>query len=196
MPGGSRDQSTGELCDGRDNDCDGTTDDGSIQQLCGTVPNASLRCSGSACSISSRVSSAYADMDDAWQTGCECALSGQSVIRTGKIAPAGDVDWYRVHATHFNAVGPGDAYHLQVTFAPDGNPGGQFVIDVYDDNCTTLPQATCESGGNGTGRTQYDRAVDFFTGSGTLKSFPTNSAWRLHPAPRASRRVDSLRRIP
>jgi hypothetical protein len=29
-----------------------------------------------------------------------------------------------------------------------------------------------------------------------LKSFPTNSASRLHPAPRASRRVASLRRIP
>jgi hypothetical protein len=29
-----------------------------------------------------------------------------------------------------------------------------------------------------------------------LKSFPTNSASRLHPAPRASRRVGSLRRIP
>jgi mercuric reductase len=29
-----------------------------------------------------------------------------------------------------------------------------------------------------------------------LESFPTNSASRLHPAPRAPRRVDSLRRIP
>jgi hypothetical protein len=31
---------------------------------------------------------------------------------------------------------------------------------------------------------------------GVLESFPTNSASRLHPAPRASRRVASLRRIP
>jgi hypothetical protein len=71
-----------EVCDGRDNDCNGTVDDGCAfandPGNCGTYgnvcrfPNAGARCVGGACALGA-CDAGFKDLDDAGADGCEYA---------------------------------------------------------------------------------------------------------------------------
>ncbi len=149
---------TTELCDGADNDCNGTTDDLDANVVCpgqnpGAGQVAGWSCSGS-CSITA-CTAGWGDVDGTPANGCECGgldslgktcgaatlqsvSLGATVDVTGKLESATDADWVRFDFT--NRVAP-TTYHPRVEFVDSG--GGQFGMDVSG-SCGTF--ATCADG--------------------------------------------------
>ncbi|GEM_PF-2172611 len=149
-----------EICDGKDNDCNGNTDEGSINVLCPPPPYSSTECSQGACIISA-CSSGYYDVDQIYSTGCECqadsndlngvgntcegSLAIQSefvdssqtyVDITGKIVPINDEDWYRVVARDdidADRNNGGDNFHFAVYFL--NNPDNAYQLEVRENDC-------------------------------------------------------------
>ncbi|RLB57933.1 MAG: hypothetical protein DRI34_06400 [Deltaproteobacteria bacterium] len=63
-----------EICDGVDNDCDDSTDEGDLEQLCPSPYGAdAVACSEGACEFSCR--EGFHDVDQDWANGCECHVS-------------------------------------------------------------------------------------------------------------------------
>jgi hypothetical protein len=116
-PGGSLDQSTTEICDQLDNDCDGYTDEeGDVGQ--DTTPNECM---------------------DAAELGSIVENDPKNEIFFEEyIWPGDDVDWYEINAiddynqeTSSNC----DKFHFKVQFVD--NPDGRFRIRVSEKNCTS-----------------------------------------------------------
>lgn len=149
-----------EICDGKDNDCNGNTDEGSISILCPSPPFAVPVCDGGKCKISS-CTAGYYDVDMLYQTGCECQVdthdlqgvgntcegaiaiqsefvdSAQNYVDiTAKIIPQNDEDWYRVVARddiNADRTNGGDNFHFAVYFLD--NPNSAYQIEIRENNC-------------------------------------------------------------
>jgi hypothetical protein len=155
--------SQAEVCDGKDNNCNGQTDEMNPTTACaaqypGAANVSSWGCS-SACQIAT-CASGYANIDGAIANGCECStdqyanvcasastlsvalgtVAGSPVVMTGGIETAGGSDY--VKFTFPPRAIPG-VWHPTIKLANDGS--GQFAMDVQS-ACGT--NATC---GVGTG---------------------------------------------
>ena len=186
-------------CDGTWGDCNGNVVDGCEVDLdsspancssCGFVcnlPNSNEICVGGMCDVGSCLSGFY-DVDGNPTNGCECAddshanicsgaedlgslSNGASVNRTGKVAPSGGSDYFRVG---FNNTGRGPGQGVpRVRFTT--NEGNVFRMEVTA-NCSAGASA-CGSGGNASSITDWqfqDNASSGITGysiNGT--SWPT-----------------------
>lgn len=151
-----------ECCNGADDDGDSLIDEGTAEELCGTIDNGSPRCDNLAgCSIDD-CSAGFADLDGEFGTGCECGIepsetesalcddaidigtladSGEMAEISGVIAPVGDSDWFRVTATD-SADTTCDTYHFRAQFT--SNPGNQYTMAVMRGGC--LGTSVCDSG--------------------------------------------------
>ncbi|MBW1807653.1 MAG: putative metal-binding motif-containing protein [Deltaproteobacteria bacterium] len=112
MPGGSNDQSSVEICDLKDNDCDELTDEGLEGDQ---APNE--------CTIAEDVGALPDD--------------GSSQIISGNLWPPGDEDWYKVLATDDvleDLEDNCDRFNFKIRFLE--NPGGNMLIDVYAESCS------------------------------------------------------------
>ncbi|MBN1770669.1 MAG: hypothetical protein JXB32_05365 [Deltaproteobacteria bacterium] len=173
-----------ETCNGIDDDCDGVTDDDppAPASLCPTPPGGTAGCVDGVCRMTS-CDPGYADADGSIANGCECAVEASEATGggsctaaidlgdfpdsdsdrtiTGKIAPAGDVDWYRIRAVDL-ADTSCDEFNLDIRFTTGGNPGGVFRIDVNRGTCGTVEPACATNISD-----RYSWYTDFREGSGT-----------------------------
>ncbi len=124
--GGTQDQSRAEQCNGWDDDCDGSTDNGDDQALCQPLPDHVVRATcarpAGACQVANPLSDCdrgWWDFNGVWADGCEVRLdngadvgntcaaaaaldtlsdaaAGSQITVSGNLVPAGDEDWYRV----------------------------------------------------------------------------------------------------
>jgi Putative metal-binding motif len=152
-----------EICDNKDNNCNGQTDEMNPTPACSSQnPMAggvsTWSCTMGTCQISTCAVGA-ADIDGAQGNGCECATDQHAnscvaaaslsvpagsagVNMLGKIEAAMGSDWIT-----FNFIAPavlGTAYRPKVQLV--NNAGGQYAMDVMAD-CMSL--ATCNDGGSG-----------------------------------------------
>jgi hypothetical protein len=167
-----------EICNGSDDDCDDTIDNGSPTTLCSPAPpHATPACTGGSCTIGS-CDSGYYDADLIYTNGCECtpettepsstacgsaynlgsfADTGTTTTFSGNIVPDGDSDWYRFTATD-TADTTCDSFDVVVAFT--SNPGSVFRIDVYRASCSD--GSPCLNEAN-----QMEWYTNFRSGSGT-----------------------------
>jgi hypothetical protein len=111
MPGGSNDRSTAEVCDERDNDCDGLTDEELEADQAQNSCNMALDLGG---------------LPD----------NGSQRMITGNLWPPGDEDWYRITATDdvTEDLEDGcDQFHFKAIFI--SNPLEELQMDVYEGEC-------------------------------------------------------------
>jgi hypothetical protein len=151
-----------EICDAKDNNCNGQTDEMNPTPACASQnPNAqfvsSWACTSGACQISI-CQVGYADINGAAGDGCECSTDqyanqctlanavsvpkGGTVNMVGKIESSMGSDWLT-----FNFIAP---QTLGVPYAPKiqlvNNAGGQYAMDIMSD---CMKVATCNGAGMG-----------------------------------------------
>jgi hypothetical protein len=164
-----------EVCDGVDNDCNGTADDGALATLCpGTIAHATWACELGQCVIGA--------CDPGWShyppslpqsSGCPCAVDAKepndscatatasgsvtdanttALLLKGRLSSESDEDWYSFDAVDFDE-GTTNSYHVRIVFtAPTNN--GEFVFDVIrGDQCKTIDA-------NHSNLVEYDWCVD------------------------------------
>ncbi len=141
-----------ELCDGKDNDCDGDTDEGEAATSCGIVSHGTTACQNG-CIITGCENGFY-DLNNAYIDGCECTIesgeapsqtcdsatasgefgdNGTSNNATGRIVPLGDVDWFKFRAVDGPDANSCDRFHVRVRFLK--NPSNAYMFDVYWGGC-------------------------------------------------------------
>ncbi len=166
-----------EHCNGVDDNCNGTTDDGDPVQMCGNVANGSPACTQGHCVAV--CNTGYYDVNQNLGDGCECqwdaydstgnntctkavdlgtlsdAGSGSTYTVNGRIVP-GDEDWYKFTFTDSTDTGtfaaPGNdrfAIRVRITSPTDGS----LRVNVYRNNCNT--QIQCTSGSFNATDTQW-----------------------------------------
>jgi hypothetical protein len=150
-----------EICDGKDNNCNGQTDEMNPTPAC-TSQNpmaqfvSSWACNAGSCSIA-QCQSGYADIDGAQGNGCECATDqyantcsnagavsvpkGGTVNMVGKVESANGSDWLTFNFVVPAALGQSYAPKIQLV----NNAGGQYAMDVQND-CAAI--AACNGAGS------------------------------------------------
>ncbi|GMV38865.1 MAG: hypothetical protein AMXMBFR64_05810 [Myxococcales bacterium] len=154
-----------EICDGKDNDCDGETDEGNALEMCGTVKNGAAACVAGACVVG-KCDGGYYDIDFDIQTGCECKAnivenSGptcEKAVDLGTLTDKGitlapnvqgnavysdESDWYVFKGTDGPDAAGCDSYHVRVRFL--NNPLNAYTFDVYRGSCAAANQL-CKQG--------------------------------------------------
>jgi len=145
-------------CDGLDNDCDGTPDNGNPSTMCPLGANVmTTACSAGTCVITA-CASGYGDLDGAFSNGCECAPDGyeqnnscagsydlgneldnddnDDITVTARLSFDGDVDYYRFYAVDTTPISSVDSFHVRIRFL--SNPLNEFKFSVYKDSCSNL----------------------------------------------------------
>jgi hypothetical protein len=156
-----------EVCDGKDNDCNGKADD---------LPGATCSCSGPNCTILCNAGFTHypSDLPDA--AGCPCAADsgeptkgatcatalGLSTLSdagggktdlsiSGTLSSDDDVDWFKIKIEDAAETAK-NSTHVRITF--DANPDNEFVFQVIrGEDCTK--EATAPT------LTSYDFCVDY-----------------------------------
>lgn len=173
---------TPEVCDGADNDCNGTPDDGPTD-LCagqGALPHGKWACNFGACEIGSCDAGWAAYPPGPAKTGCTCAVDASEPANStcsatatavgsvsdasvtpltikGTLSSATDEDWWRFDTVDSNETST-NSYHIRIEFtAPASN--SEFVFDVIRGAKCGTPDA------KHSGLTSYDWCVD---GTGTV----------------------------
>ena len=150
-----------EICDGKDNNCNGQTDEGAANMLCPSgVFVSQWACAGGACQIT-QCALGHGDVDGSATNGCECATDsyastcsatgngtsipagGGTSTFTGIVDTAAGSKWFRVVFTNPGTLGA--LYHPSVTLTNDG--GGIYQMDVNGD-CSNI--AKCNDNNDGT----------------------------------------------
>jgi hypothetical protein len=133
-----------ETCNGLDDDCDGTEDDGAT---CPAVSHGTAACHDGACVVTG--------CDNGWENvngnhgdGCETRVDphnnnctgahslgaiaggGAPLVATGTVAPPGDQDWFTFTTNATDCQN----HSVRILFA--NNPGNHYVLDVRRGNCT------------------------------------------------------------
>jgi hypothetical protein len=168
-----------EICDGADNDCNGTKDDGTPAALCGTAPpHATWTCNVGVCEVEA--------CEDGWSqfppgnpsAGCTCQTdtgepndtcatpkaSGSvsdanttALTLSGHLSSSSDVDWFQFDTVDSDE-GTTNSYHIKIVFsAPATN--NEFIFDVVRGAVCGTPDAKHSD------LTSYDWCVD---GTGTV----------------------------
>lgn len=164
-----------ELCDNIDNDCDGETDEGSAEELCGVTKNGVTACVGGQCVVGDCTPGFY-DIDFDPSNGCECKaptieVSGPvcqkandlgvlpdnsaTITVQGNAVYADESDWYTFKGVDGPDSGNCDSYHVRIRFL--WNPGNAYVFDVHRGSCAAGDQQ-CAQGAD------YVWRTDFFEG--------------------------------
>ncbi len=175
-----------EVCDGADNNCNGTPDDGPTFTLCpATASVTGTVCSMGSCGITSCSANAY-DLNGIYADGCECmddaaahscgaalnmgAVSrGGRVTHTGNLIP-GDDDWFRVSFPQSGRPGAGTPRIRISGLASGPNP---FRIEVQR-SCGT--RYSCGSGGSADSETEFS-FVDNASTPGVNQWSTTRTSW-------------------
>jgi len=151
-----------ETCDGLDNDCDGTVDNGQGSDLCPPALNTATRsCVAASCIYT--CSAGYYDLNANMSDGCECvddssasacagatstislAVGGSRVL-LGTIVPFGEEDWYQI-LFPLGARGPAGGNPRIVLTGPNAS---NFVLDFYRTCALTAACGTGSATGAGT----------------------------------------------
>ncbi len=182
-----------EKCDKKDNDCDGTTDNGDIRILCPTNIYTTFACEEGACKITACTKGWY-DVDKVVDNGCECqandtymggdtcigaynlgefSSSKQSLDIQTNLLPVGRSAWYK--ATFKDDVSEDiaegkDLFHINIRLS--ANPQNQYGLDIYESDCQNGKIFLDCSGQD------YHYATDFRQGS---TSAPDTSATGENP---------------
>jgi len=171
-----------EVCDGADNDCNGTPDDTTIDKLCGATapPHAKWACNFGACEIGSCDTGYAAYPPGPAKNGCACQVEATepanntcagAVTSAGSVTDANttpltlkgslsadnDEDWFKFDTTDADETTT-NSYHIKIAFtAPASN--SEFVFDVIRGAKCGTPDAKHSN------LTDYDWCVD---GTGTV----------------------------
>jgi len=166
-PGGSDHEARDEVCDGADNDCDGTVDDGDPVALCIATPVGGS-CVDGACTCPAGTF----DLDRAVD-GCECTAApvaavgascaeaidlgdvaddGDMQTVSGNVLPTGREVWYRFRAVDLPDTSC-DNYHVRAWLRD--NPDDTFEITAFRNSCATPVK------GDDSGYTDMVWATDF-----------------------------------
>ncbi|MBW2461752.1 MAG: putative metal-binding motif-containing protein [Deltaproteobacteria bacterium] len=145
--GGSADETTPEVCDGIDSNCDGIVDDGHPGELCAADPVGGW-CSAGACGCPE----GFSDVDRTI-LGCECTIApdvldgtacatpivvgtfddtGQSMTISGNAQPTGREVWYTFTANDTVDTSC-DNQHVRIQFTT--NPGDAYEFTVCKGGC-------------------------------------------------------------
>ena len=148
-----------EACNGVDDDCDGTTDEGDPLAQCGSVQMGTPGCVGGQCVVAS-CTGGYFNVNGSYLDGCECQQdiydntggtcanaynlgdlndNGASKTVSGRIVPDSDVDWYVFRGVDSADAGdqttPGhDAYDVRVEMLLPLD--GSIAFDIVRGSCT------------------------------------------------------------
>ncbi len=170
-----------EVCDGADNDCNGTPDDGTPATLCGAAPpHASWKCNQGACEVDA--------CDPGWAAfppgtpaqGCACQVEAgepndtcatataagsvsdantTALTLTGRLSGDADVDWFQFDTVDSDE-GTTNSYHIKIVFSQPAS-NSEFEFDVIRGTGCGTPDSKHSS------LTSYDWCVD---GTGTVAS--------------------------
>ena len=166
-----------EICNGTDDNCNGTADDGPAAILCQSVPNAAGVCQAGACVA--QCTGKNFNVDGQYGNGCECQADsnyggvgiacvgaqdlgslgdgGSSVQKGGNIMPGEAGDWYRFRGVD-SADGNSACDKFSVKAKLTGNPDGYFALDLYRGNCSGSSQLCA-------GQTDTGWTVNFYGGT-------------------------------
>jgi hypothetical protein len=168
-----------EECDGADNDCNGTKDDGTPADLCGAnPPHATWMCNVGVCEIEACEPGWSAFPPGPPSQGCSCQVdttepnddcstptaSGSvtdantsALTLSGRLSSSSDVDWFQFDTVDSDE-GTTNSYHIKIVFsAPAAN--NEFVFDVIRGPTCGVPDSKHSD------LTSYDWCVD---GTGTV----------------------------
>jgi len=167
-----------EICNGKDDNCNGQVDEGNPNTLCAFMgappPNASWACTngmcvlgacnagwtnfppgpasaGCACSVSATEPDATCAM--ATNTGSVSSVGGTPLVINGTLSSATDVNVFLFDTVDVNQTTT-NSYHVTITFTAP-TPNNEFVMDVIRGTpCVDSPM------GGSTGITSYDWCVN------------------------------------
>jgi hypothetical protein len=194
-----------EVCNGRDDNCNGPVDDGAAADLCPDAPEvATYVCAvGGVCEIGACTRNHF-DVNSAYADGCECAedlylsnhacggafdlgsiSAGGSRDVSGRIIPelGYDEDWYQVS---FPAAGRPGGGTVRIRF--DAASASNFVLQVLNGGCGAGP-FSCRSEGTTSTSTSDFRFVDDQAIAGA-------NQWNHNPNPWPSRVYFRVTRSP
>lgn len=150
--------SKGEACNNKDDDCNGSTDDGDAPKSCPLVPGVTPGCKAGICGVASCPGNSF-DIDGKFENGCECNADGNYGKGGGTCATALDVgplgdggttskpkgnlmpgesaDWYKFHAVDGPDTNDCDTFSVRARLVQ-----GQeyFVLDLYRGSCAGKSQ--------------------------------------------------------
>jgi hypothetical protein len=165
-----------EVCDGADNDCNGTPDDAPADTLCaakGTPAHGKWACNFGSCEVGSCDAGWAVYPPSSATQGCTCAIDAgepndtcanatdggsvtdantTAVTLKGTLSSDADVDWWKFSTVDSDETTT-NSYHIKMVFsAPASN--SEFVFDVIrGDTCATPDAKHSEL-------TSYDWCVD------------------------------------
>ncbi len=165
-----------EQCNGVDDNCNNSVDEGNPVSMCGSVDHGSGLCVDGECKIG-QCELHYYDLDNAFDTGCECGTddvdlqgignvctmaydlgelpdSGSQKSVDGNLVPGEDEDWYSFGApdspdTTCNTYSPKIEFTKGSSF---------FRFEVYRDGCDSVDDLVCQDADT------YEWTVNFYTG--------------------------------
>ena len=140
-----------EVCDGLDNDCDGSPDGPVANAACAAVPNSTTRvCSGGTCVVT-ECATGYDDCNDIYDDGCESELAVDSAncgacgtsCGDDELCDAGCVD-APIHLWSRLIDGRDDQEIVAIARSPDGDlyAVGHFYNELVFDDGTTEPEGS------------------------------------------------------
>jgi hypothetical protein len=155
-----------EICDNRDNDCDGSNDEAAAVDMCGELDGGEPACVNATCTIASCDANRL-DINGVFADGCECTdiegpqaelnacgdngtivvTSNTSSSQDSVLAYPGEFEFYRVQ---FEAV---HGQQAKIDFA--SNPGGVFRIQVLEGDCNSATSTCDDSAGVADSETSY-----------------------------------------
>jgi hypothetical protein len=173
-----------EQCNGVDDNCNKSTDEGNPTTMCGTVPDGMAECSGGACKIGS-CSQFYYDMDNVLDNGCECyedkddqakngnvcttavnlgelVEGGNPGIAYGNLVPGNDEDWWTLVA----ADNPTDTCNDFTMHAHFEQGSDLFRFQVYYNGCDKVDNLLCDDAD------LFDWTVNMYAGNPPVGECP------------------------
>ena len=180
-----------EICNGKDDNCNGQIDEGDPNALCAGMgappPNANWACVNGMCQLGTCQPGWTAYPSGNAMNGCTCPVDSDEpngtcsqatssgtvsststtpITLTGTLSSDTDVDVYTFNTTNPSPSGS-NPYHVSIAFTSPA-PNTEFVMDVIRGNpCSDTPT------GGGIGITSYDWCVN---GTGTVAGNPVGEA--------------------
>jgi len=166
-----------EQCNGVDDNCNKTIDEGNPVSMCGAVEHGTPKCEGGKCKLAS-CEEHYYDLDNTFDTGCECTeddydLQGvgdkcttaidlgeipdngtEKVVLEKNLVPGDDEDWYVFKAPDSPDT-ECNAFNLHVELTKGIN---YFRFELYLGGCDPVSELICKDAET------FDWKVNFYSG--------------------------------